>query len=107
MNKITTKDIFKNFTMANSIELVTDSFRKYNLTFFIVTVAIGLMIAVFTLNNIIFTPIATEPSNTTSNNSSTPTLDQSTIQKINTMKTSTENSGDVTIPNGRTNPFAG
>ena len=82
---------------------IVNIFNKYNLVMFIVIVAVGLAIAVLDLNYILQLPyIATD--NATGN--STITFDQTTITRLEKLKTSNENLSEQTFPSGRINPFA-
>jgi hypothetical protein len=95
----------------NSTQLITDIIKKSNLVIFIVLVSAGLILVVTTLTDIFIPPEATSSNQTTTTNrpsaSSSVTFDQVTIDKLNILKTASDNSGDQTLPAGRINPFSG
>lgn len=93
----------------NSTQLITDVIKKSNLVIFIVLVSAGLILVVTTLTDIFIPPEVTSSNQTTTNRpsaSSSVTFDQVTIDKLNILKSASDNSGDQTLPAGRINPFS-
>lgn len=98
-------------TKAIPTKLAADIIKKSNLVIFIVLVSAGLIFAVTTLTDIFIPPEATSNNQTTNTTrpsvSSSVTFDQVTIDKLNILKSASDNSGDQTLPAGRINPFSG
>jgi len=88
---------------ANPMKPVSDFLSRYNLVIFIIIIVGGLIAAILDLSYILRSPYSTTDSNNTTNNNIT--LDNATINKLNKMKVSSENTTQ-TLPSGRTNPFS-
>jgi len=92
----------KDVSFKSIIEGLAEVFKRYNLTIFMIVLAVGLGTAVLLLNNTL------QKSSDTSGYSSSldiTSFDQTTIDKIKQLHTSTEFTGGVTLPAGRINPF--
>jgi hypothetical protein len=86
----------------NALVTAFNAFRKYSVTIFVVVLVGGLATAVLLLNQIL-----QQSSNAEGYTSSLDitTFDQQTIDRINSLHSSTEADSSVTLPNGRINPF--
>jgi len=93
----------KNDSIKNIFIKISDDFKKYNLTIFIVVLVGGLSTAVILLSDIL--QISRDASST-QQSSDNITFDQQTIDRVNQLTTSDESSGDYVKPQGRINPFA-
>jgi len=86
-----------------SLKPITNLFKRYHLTIFIVFVAAGLGYAVFTFTNLLgessIDPSYTSPIGVGS-------IDQATIERIKTLHTSDEVTPPLSAPSGRINPFS-
>lgn len=88
----------------NVIKKAIVCIKKSNFAILIVVVAIALMFYVLLLNNIINLAFG---DNTTSDNvSQFLTINETTVEKINLLKTSSSNSGYESLPSGRTDLFS-
>jgi len=97
----------------NPIKSISNLLKRYNLVLFIIIVVCGLIYAILMLTNILIEPSAdsaqtsTATSSSTDNsNNNTTVFDQKTIDNLNKLKTSANNTGDQTLPAGRVNPFS-
>lgn len=93
----------------NPKEIITSIIKKSNLVIFIVIVSFGLIFVVNCLTNIFIPQQQTtnqQANSTQTNTGDTNKFDQATIDKINNLKTSIDNSGDQPLPSGRINPFS-
>lgn len=79
------------------------SIKHYNLTIFIVLIASGLSVSVILLKNAIdrANPEQSQYQSVIDNSS----FDQTTVNRINQLRTSTENTSAAELPAGRVNPF--
>ncbi|NTW61466.1 hypothetical protein HGB24_02130 [Candidatus Saccharibacteria bacterium] len=75
--------------------------RKTNLIIYIIVLGCGLVGYVIVLDNI----LQKATSDSVIESSIKSTFDQTTINKINQLKTSTDNT-EPQVPNGRVNPFS-
>lgn len=82
---------------------ITQAFGRYHLTLFIVVLVSGLSTAVLMLNDIL-----KQSSDTTGYTSSLDinSFDQTTIDRLTQLKSSSQASTDFALPAGRVNPFA-
>lgn len=76
--------------------------RRFSLTLFVVALVGSLTFAILVLNLVINQPIA---SNVSTSTAKTTQFDLSTINRLTTLKTSSENPGNKTLPSSRNNPF--
>ena len=91
LNSITIKDI--------STQL-SKFLHRYHVILFVVVTLGGLAFSTFMLNNIL------SSSSVVTTDTSVPSFDQATIDKILSFKTSSQQHGQFTPPAGRSNPFA-
>jgi hypothetical protein len=93
----------KNSRNSISFKPITNLFKKYHLTIFIVFVASGLGYAVFS-----FATLLGESSTDTSYTSpiGPGSIDQATLERIKSLHTSDEVTPGLTPPAGRINPFS-
>jgi len=92
----------KNKESKNPFKPIADVFSRFNLVIFIVVVVIGLITSVLILNNILHLPYdanGVDPNGTTKFN-------EATIVRVNSLKTSSDNSVDQSAPSGRINLFS-
>jgi len=75
---------------------------RFNVTIFIVIVVGILVFCILILNGIMNKP----PDINNDSNTSTTKFDQTTINRLNKFKTSSENSSNQVLPSGRINPFS-
>lgn len=94
MKNITINQLFKPFGIM---------IRKFHITLFIVILVGGLSAAVLILSSVI-----RESSDTTNFTPGTTasSFDQETIDRLNKLQTSDQNTGPITLPAGRINPFS-
>jgi len=98
--------------VALLLKPVARFFQRFHLTLFIVVLVGGLAYGVVALYELINTASSTTPMATsTSVVQTTPTtadatIDQTTINQIQTMYSSSNAPGTVSLPAGRVNPFA-
>lgn len=76
--------------------------ERFHVLIFVFVILGGLVVVVFLLNNIIIT---SGNSSGYSPPSSSATFDQTTIDQIKQLKTSSEDSDQLDLSHGRTNPF--
>ena len=93
----------KNKSVGSAFRSIVTGFQKYNLTIFIVVLTSGLAIAVLLLNSTL--QEASDTSGYTSNIDQT-SFDQTTIDRVKELHTSSEVTNDEPLPEGRVNPFA-
>ncbi|CAN5369453.1 hypothetical protein BH10PAT4_BH10PAT4_3360 [soil metagenome] len=93
----------KNKDVSSLISSIVSAFQRYNLTIFIVVLTGGLVVAVLMLNSTV-----QQASDTTGYSASTgsTSFDQTTIDRVKQLHTSSEFTSDVTLPSGRINPFS-
>jgi hypothetical protein len=93
----------KNITVSSLFKPIGRAFARFHMTIFIVFIVGGLAAAVLLLDGIL---------NDTSNDSgyTSPidagTIDQTTLNRIKQLHTSDDPAPTMTLPAGRTNPFA-
>lgn len=90
-----------NNSIGHIFKPVIDTFKRLNLIIFIVTIVGGLIFAVITLTNILQQPT----SDSKKASSTSETLDQATVNRLNKLKPSSENLSTQSLPSGRLNPF--
>jgi hypothetical protein len=89
----------------DSLKPIVDILKRSNFTIFIVLVVVGLIFAVITLNSIVHQAITVTPdSQDGSSTSGQHTFDTATIERVNQLNQSNNNTAPAT-PNTRTNPF--
>ncbi|TAL14160.1 hypothetical protein EPN95_04105 [Patescibacteria group bacterium] len=93
----------KNKDVSSLISPIVKGFQKYNLTIFIVVLTTGLAVAVLMLNATL-----QQSSDTTGYTSAAnpTTFDQTTINRVKQLHTSSDMLTPVTLPSTRINPFA-
>lgn len=87
----------------NPFSPIANFFGRFNVVIFIVVVAGGLIASIMILNNILQLPY--EASNPTGSTGNTVVFDETTITRLNKLKTSDTNATDQILPSGRINPF--
>jgi len=103
---ISKKNNKKNTIKINPIISFTSFIKRYNFILFIVIAVGGLIFAILLLTEILTQPVNNlQPASTSSTSSDTVTFDQTTINRINNLKTSDNNTNPV-LPSGRINPFS-
>ncbi len=93
----------KDISIKAIVGPIIRGFQRYSVTIFIVVLVSGLATAVLQFSNIL-----QESSNTAGYTppATVTTFDQSTINRIEQLHTSSGFNGQVTLPTGRINPFA-
>ena len=86
----------------NPFRPIIDIFSRYNLVIFIIVVVSGLITSVLILNNILRLPYVT----TSVDSNGTTKFDEATIVRVNSLKTSSDNSVDQSTPSGSVNLFS-
>jgi len=81
-------------------DVITHFVQRFHLVIFTLTVVIGVSVAVFLLNGLIEASNKTEPAT-----HAMPTLDQNTIDRINSFKKASDGQDSFSLPPGRINPF--
>jgi len=91
----------------NPIKSILNLIKRYNLVIFIVILAGGLTFAIIALTEMLNGPtVIITQSTVVSDTVDIITFDQTTINRINNLKTAEENSGEQVLPSGRLNPFS-
>lgn len=92
----------KNSNISISFKPLTQIFKRYHLTLFIVFLTGGLVYAVLT-----FTNLLNESSKDTGYTSpiTAGSIDQATLERIKALHTSDEPTPALVVPAGRINPF--
>ncbi len=93
----------KNKDASSLFQPIVSGFKRYNLTIFIVVLVSGLTTAVLLLNNILITSSDVSGLNANTSNTS---FDQTTIDRVQQLHTSSDNFTLYIPPAGRNNPFA-
>lgn len=75
-------------------------FHRYHVLIFVIFVIGGLSTATFLLSQALTTPSTTDTTNTVPSG-----FDKATIEKINSLRSASDQSAPLTMPAGRTNPF--
>lgn len=103
-------NIMKKNIKFQPAKIIINIIKKSNLVIFIIIIAGGLLFVVNTMTNIFLAPASNTtstqntPTTTPVNNSAT--FDQATVDNLNKLKSSSDNSGDQILPSGRINPFS-
>lgn len=92
-----------NISIKSIVTPIADIFRRYHVTIFIIVIVSGLATSVMLLNNILQS--STNISGYTQNATST-TFDQTTIDQINQLHTSADNTQTIDTSKGRISPFS-
>jgi len=95
-------DIKLNFSLQAIKQLFSRILHRFHVIIFVIVVFGGLAIVILILNNIIVKSSDTTGYNPTNNNAS---FDQNTIKRIEQLKTTDQDNGDLDLSHGRTNPF--
>lgn len=93
----------KNKDISTLVGPIVDAFQRYSLTIFIVVLTSGLGVAVLMLSATV--QQASDSTGYTSNTTSS-SFDQTTIDRVKQLHTSTEFTSNVALPSGRINPFS-
>lgn len=92
----------KKITTGPSLTSIGRSLAKFHMTFFIVFIAAGLTVAVLFLNNLLSDTSGAD-------NYTSPidagSIDQATLDRIKELHTSDEPVSEMSLPQGRINPF--
>lgn len=75
-------------------------FHRYHVLIFVIFVIGGLSTATFLLSQALTTPSTTDTTSTVPSG-----FDKATIEKINSLRSASDQSAPLTMPAGRTNPF--
>ena len=93
-----------NKPISNPSKSITNIFRRYNLTLFVVVIVGGLIFCVLILTNIMNRP---PDDNVNTSSGGTTQFDQATIDSLSKYKASSDNLGTQVLPSsGRINPFS-
>lgn len=92
----------KNILINNPFESLTKIISKYNSVLFIVIVTTGLTVSILILNDILNRPY----SNGSITGNSSTIFDTQTINRLNQLQSSTNNTSYKTLPSGRASPFS-
>ncbi|MEI6850583.1 MAG: hypothetical protein WCK26_01285 [Candidatus Saccharibacteria bacterium] len=92
----------KDMLLLNPKRILMRIIGRYNLVIFIILLTAGLIASILILNNII---ISTGTS-TSTNTSTDISGDQITINSLNKLEASADNSNFQNLPSGRINPFS-
>lgn len=83
-------------------DILSGYIKRFHVTIYTLTVVIGVSVAMFMLNGLVFqhdtTDETTAPTATTS-------FDQDTIERINNFNTSSSGDDNFSLPPGRVNPL--
>jgi len=90
-----------NISLTSIKQSVITILHRYHVVLFVLTIVGGLVAVILLLNSIIIS--SSNVSTYTSPDDAT--FDQATINRIEQLKSSTDNGGQPTLPSGRTNPF--
>ena len=93
----------KNTNKVSPFTAIAQTFGRYHLTLFVVVLVGGLSTAVLMLNEIL--KQSSNPNGYTSS-LNISSFDQTTIDRVQQLKSSNEASTGFTLPAGRINPFA-
>lgn len=93
----------KNTSIKTTLLSFIATLRRYMVTIFIVLIVGGLSSAVILLNSIL--QDASDTTGITSSLDNT-SFDQATIDRVQQLHTSDDSLPELTLPNGRVNPFA-
>lgn len=88
---------------TNSLTPALKAFGRFHLTIFIVMLTAGLAVAVLTLNGILIRSGEAAGYTSTLDNTS---FDQTTIDRLNKLRTSSDPAIEYSLPAGRTSPFS-
>ena len=93
----------KNTDISTLFKPLAKIFRKFHMTIFIVCITAGLGFAVLTFNTFL-----TESSQDTTYTSpiGAGSIDQTTLERIKSLHTSSEATPELVAPGGRINPFS-
>lgn len=92
-------------SIMNMMRIIKDIFNRVSLLLFIIIVTGGLIVSVITLNDILTSQQAND-NVVSKNNNNKVVADQTTINGLNKLKKSSDNTTAKTLPSGRINPFA-
>lgn len=76
--------------------------HRFHIIIFVIVVLGGLLVALLLLNEVI--AASSSPGDYTPQ-SNTITFDKETMNRVDELKSRSENSGQLNLPNGRVNPF--
>jgi hypothetical protein len=92
-----------NVSMKSIFKPIAEVFRRYHVTIFIVVIVSGLATSVMLLNNILQS--STNISGYSQNGTST-SFDQATIDQLDQLHTSADNTQTIDTSKGRISPFS-
>jgi len=95
-------DIKLNFSIRSIKQLFVRLLRRFHIVIFVIIVFGGLAVVILMLNSIISRSSNSEGYTSQTNNG---TFDQKTIQRIEQLKTTDQNNGELDLSHGRSNPF--
>lgn len=87
---------------ANIFQPIINIFKRFNLIIFIVTIVGGLIFAVITLSS----ALQRTSTDSVGQSNTSNVFEQSTVTRLEKLKSSSENSVLPSLPSGRINPFA-
>lgn len=93
----------KNQPTTNPSKYMSGILKKIGLMLFILLILGGLIFCIYKLNSIIKQPTVNGNKNDASE---TTRFDQITINRLNKLKISSENTSSQVLPTGRINPFS-
>lgn len=96
----------KDLSLTAIFSPIVNVFKNYNLTIFIVVLVGGLGVAVLMLSGALQKASQTDGYTSSTSTSTSTSFDQTTINRVNQLHTSSEAPSDYTPPSGRINPFA-
>lgn len=97
----------KKVTNINPFQPIASLLNRFNLVSFIVIITGGLIASIMILNNILVRSYdETNTSGTTNSTVTGSSFDQSTINRLLKLETSSSNVNYKTLPSGRNNPFS-
>jgi len=95
-------NIKPNLSIRSIKQLFTQLLRRFHIVIFVIVVFGGLAVVILILNSIINKSSNSAGYTSQTNNA---TFDQNTIQRIEQLKTTDQNNGDLDLSHGRSNPF--
>jgi hypothetical protein len=95
-------DIKLNLSVTSIKNLFVQTLRRFHIVLFVIVVFGGLAVVILMLNSIITKSSDSAGYTSETNNAA---FDQTTIQRIQQLKTADQNNGDLDLSHGRSNPF--
>lgn len=91
-----------NVSLDSVKKLITAFLHRFHIVIFVIVTLGGLALVIFLLNNTIVMSSQSNGYTPTANDAS---FDQTTIKKIQDLKTASQSTGPIDLSNGRSNPF--